>query len=93
MDPEVDVLAAEADAVHHLAAVDARVVALQGPIEGQGVVVDLHAFGHRPVQPAPDKKVVIKVKYEIFILSFKHEILLFVNYCDSTFLYEQLQNK
>lgn len=54
LDPEVDVLTAEADAVQHLAAVHAGVVALQGPAEGQGVVGDLHAVGHRPVQPAPE---------------------------------------
>lgn len=56
LDPEVDVLTAEADAVQHLAAVDARVVAVQGPVEGEGVVGDLHAAGHRSVQPAPPQK-------------------------------------
>lgn len=54
LDPEVDVLTAEADAIQHLAAVDARVVALQRPVEGEGVVGNLHAVGHQPVQPAPE---------------------------------------
>lgn len=59
MDPEVDVLGAEADAVQHLAAVDARVVALQGPVEGEGVVGDLHTFGHRPVQPEQETSKIV----------------------------------
>lgn len=71
LDPEVDVLTAEADVVQHLAAVDARVVALQGPVEGEGVVGDLHAFGHRSVQPGQKTNRVLKVYAEIFRFSLK----------------------
>ena len=51
MHPDVCVLVAHPDGVAHLTAVEARVVALQGPSEEQGAVVPEHPIGKTTFHP------------------------------------------